>query len=102
MPSNVFRVFWKENLLKFIQIAKRRSAVNRGSTKPILQVLAKNIFDLSIKYHIMLEVAWIPRDLNVEADSFSKTFDWDDWGVSSHIFEFFNSKWGPISCGQIC
>ena len=69
--------------------------VNRGSTKPILQVLAKNIFDLSIKYHIMLEVAWIPRDLNVEADSFSKTFDWDDWGVSPHIFEFFNSKWGP-------
>ena len=42
----------------------------------------------------MLEVAWIPGDLNVEADSFSKMFDWDDWDVSSHIFEFFNSKWG--------
>ncbi|MEW8544538.1 MAG: reverse transcriptase domain-containing protein, partial [Candidatus Thiodiazotropha sp.] len=69
--------------------------VSRGSTETNIQSLAKTIFALSIKHHIMLEVAWVPRECNAEADFYSKMFDWDDWGVSPHIFEFFNSKWGP-------
>ena len=71
--------------------------VNRGSTKnSLLQVLARSIYDFAILNNVVLEVAWIPRSLNVEADSFSKVFDWDDWGVSKAVFEFFNSKWGPF------
>lgn len=69
--------------------------VNCGSTKVVLQELAKRIFDTAIEGQFTLEVAWIPRELNVEADSFSKTFDWDDWGISDHVFQFFNNKWGP-------
>lgn len=69
--------------------------VNCGSTKVDLQTLAKNIFDLALECQFLLEVAWIPRELNVEADGLSKTFDWDDWGISRHVFQLFNTKWGP-------
>jgi hypothetical protein len=40
---------------------------------------------------------WIPRDLNVQADFYSKIFDFDDWSVALHMFCFFNQKWGPFS-----
>ena len=28
----------------------------------------------------------------------SKIFDFDDWGVSENIFNFFNNLWGPFTC----
>jgi hypothetical protein len=70
--------------------------VNKGSTKPPLQNLARKIFDRLMKFQILLEVSWIPRDMNSLADAYSKEVDWDDWGVNHIIFSYFNSKWGPF------
>jgi hypothetical protein len=36
--------------------------------KPDLQYLALQIYELCIRYSIIIELEWIPRDLNVQAD----------------------------------
>jgi hypothetical protein len=66
--------------------------------KPDLQYLALQIYELCIRYSIIIELEWIPRDLNVQADFYSKIFDFDDWSVAPHTCSlFFNQKWGPFS-----
>lgn len=70
---------------------------NVGSMKPDLQTLALQIYQLCIRYSIVIELEWIPRDLNFVADYYSKLFDFDDWSISQHMFNFFNQKWGPFS-----
>ena len=45
------------------------------------QKIAFSIFELCVKSCIFLDVAWIPRSLNIEADLYSKVFDFDDWEV---------------------
>ena len=72
--------------------------VKKGSMKPELQNISLHIFHLCLSYNILLEVEWIPRDENCEADFLSKMFDFDDWGVSQNIFDFFNKLWGPFTC----
>ena len=46
---------------------------------------------------IDLEVQWVPRSLNTTADSLSKVFDYDDWGVSIAFFRFVDDIFGPHS-----
>lgn len=65
---------------------------NVGSMKPDLQYLALQIYELCIRYSIIIELEWIPRDLNVQADFYSKIFDFDDWSVAPHMFCFFNQN----------
>lgn len=31
----------------------------------------------------------------MEADFYSKLFDWHDWRVADSIFEYFQNRWGP-------
>ena len=52
--------------------------VKKGSMKPELQNISLHIFHLCLSYNILLEVEWIPRDKNFEADFLSKMFDYDD------------------------
>jgi hypothetical protein len=59
-----------------------------------LQKIAFSIFELCVKSCIFLDVAWIPRSLNIEADLYSKVFDFDDWEVSEWVFKLFDKKWG--------
>lgn len=63
--------------------------VKSGSMKKDLHDIACKIFFFCIKNHITLEVEWIPRDQNNEADCYSKIFDFDDWSVSDVVFNFF-------------
>ncbi|CAG2247680.1 unnamed protein product [Mytilus edulis] len=72
--------------------------VQKGSMKLDLQVIALDIFHICLNNNIVLEVEWIPRNENTCADALSKIFDFDDWGVSQNIFNFFNSLWGPFTC----
>ena len=74
--------------------------VSKGSTVRLLQLLAREIFDFCIVHDIVLELAWLPRELNQVSDFYSKQFDYDDWSISDLIFEFFNKKWGPFSCDR--
>ena len=63
--------------------------VSKGSTVRLLQLLATEIFEFRIVHHIVLELAWLPRELNQVSDFYSKQFDYDDWSVSDLIFDFF-------------
>ena len=74
--------------------------VSKGSTVRSLQLLARKIFDFCLIRDIVLELAWLPRELNQISDFYSKQFDYDDWGVSDSIFSLFDKKWGPFSCDR--
>ena len=44
---------------------------------------------------IRLEMAWIPREKNQQADYLSRLVDHDDWMVNPYIFQWIDSIWGP-------
>ena len=69
-----------------------------GSMKHDLHSLATSIFNLCIRRNITLEVEWVPRDFNLQADYFSKIFDYNDWSVNDVYFNYFNGIWGPFEC----
>ena len=80
-----------------LRIIKTVRIVQCGSRKPDLHVLAMSIFSVCLQNSINIDIQWIPRDLNTEADNISKLFDFDDWGVSKEFFEFLDSIFGPHS-----
>ena len=55
-----------------------RAVLRKGSMKPGLQDLALEIFKMCLKYSIALNIAWIPREHNQEADDLSKVKDLDN------------------------
>ncbi|XP_072043483.1 uncharacterized protein, partial [Amphiura filiformis] len=69
----------------------------KGSMNLELQNIAVDIFNVCKRFSISLEVQWIPRTENQEADYLSRLIDFDDWGVSRPFFDFMNSLWGPYS-----
>ena len=89
---------------KFVKVYSDNQNVvritSKGSTVKSLQITARQIFDFCLIKSIILEVAWIPRQFNQLSDFFSKDFDYDDWGVSQKIFDFFDKKWGPFTCDR--
>ena len=71
------------------------SILLNGSRKLDLQVLALEAFQICLKYRISLDAKWIPRALNVRADSISKLVDFDDYAVNGFVFHSINDHWGP-------
>ena len=61
--------------------------VRRGSPKPYLANLAVAIYHITRKNKINLNMIWVPRDQNQEADFWSRVRDFDDWGISQIWFE---------------
>jgi hypothetical protein len=59
----------------------------KGSPKPKLQAYAKLIHDLLDSNGIILNVVWIPRDLNIVADFISTEIDYGDYEVLPAAFE---------------
>ena len=55
------------------------------------------IFELCFQHSIKLEMDWIPRSLNTQADFLSRIVDYDDWGVDPRIFQAIDASWGPHS-----
>ena len=68
-----------------------------GSNKEHLQTLAEDIYELTIKYSIVLQVKWIPRHKNQSADALSKSYDFDDWETTDTLFNYLNRLWGPFT-----
>ena len=52
--------------------------VEIGSMKSDLQDIALDIFTICLRNNIRLEVDWIPRTLNDQADFISRLIDTDD------------------------
>lgn len=64
--------------------------VEVGSMKLDLYKMARRIFDICIRSGIHLEVQWIPRTSNQQADYVSRLIDTDE-------FFFLEDLWGPHS-----
>ena len=71
------------------------SIVSNGSRVQNLQDLALELFTICVQCKISLDVKWIPRDLNAEADSVSRIVDYDDYTINDHVFNDLDSQWGP-------
>ena len=69
--------------------------IEHGSRKHSLQEIAVNILSVLMQTAIRLEMAWIPREKNQQADYLSRLVDHDDWMVNPHIFQWIDSVWGP-------
>ncbi|MEW8542467.1 MAG: reverse transcriptase domain-containing protein [Candidatus Thiodiazotropha sp.] len=93
-----FRAFLSGKLVKAYSDNQNVVRItSKGSTVKLLQSVARAIFDICFTNNIILEVSWIPRHMNQVSDFYSREFDFDDWGVSDLVFEFFSRKWGPFS-----
>lgn len=71
------------------------SIVQKGSMKKELQEIALQIFSLCSKSNIIIELEWIPRSKNEQADYMSRLIDYDDWGVGESVFKQIEDYWGP-------
>lgn len=71
--------------------------ISVGSTKPHLQSLAMDIFQLCLNHNIALQAQWIPRTLNERADVLSRFIDPDDWSIHPSIFRMVDTRFGPHS-----
>ncbi len=71
--------------------------VEVGSMKLELHKLAMSIFNMCLSSKIVLEVEWIPRTINEQADYISRLVDTDDWIISHQLFKVISESWGPFT-----
>ena len=83
----------KAKLLTDSQVAMKIAQV--GSMKLEYHELAISIFSTCFRANIQLDLQWIPRTLNEQADYVSKLNDFDDWEVVPGIFEQIDAQFGP-------
>ena len=71
--------------------------VSCGSAKAHLQAEALSIYNICCNHSISIEMEWIPRSQNDQADFLSRIYDPDDWGLSWDTFRKIDLLWGPHS-----
>ena len=74
--------------------------IQNGSMKESCHKLALDINEFCSKNSIVLNVQWIPRENNKDADELSRMadlLDTDDWGLSSSFFKLLENKFGPFT-----
>ena len=74
------------------QAAPRIDSV--GSSHLHFQHIDLGIFHVCLANGISLEVQWIPRDYNQQADILSRFTDKDDWSVNLSVFTSIDRVWG--------
>ena len=62
-----------------------------------LHGMARSIFNICIQSGIYLEVQWILRTQNQQADYISCLLDTDDWQTTDDLFLSLNARLGPHS-----
>ena len=60
--------------------------ISSGSSKGHLQSKALFIFNICCNYGILIEMEWIRRSQNDQADYLSRIYDQDDWCLSLFLF----------------
>ena len=56
--------------------------VEAGSMKENLQAIAMTFFSIGLINGISIDIQWIPKEGNTQADYIRKIIDYEDWGVS--------------------
>ena len=69
----------------------------KGSNKPKLHDLALEIHKISSTHNIDLNVCWIPREENKEADRLSKQVDYDYWFITKDLVKMLTNKWDKVT-----
>ena len=69
--------------------------VSVGGSRPELQAIAVEIFEVCMSFDIAMEIEWLPRSQNDRADYLSRIVDLDDWSLSAALFQLVDSSWGP-------
>ena len=93
-----FASFLRGKSLKWFTDSRNgANIVNYGSMNPSLHDLALDVSVICQDLNIIIVPEWIPRNLNVLADSLSKIKSSDDWIVNEDIFKLYNNKWGPFN-----
>jgi len=69
--------------------------ISSGSSKTHLQSEVLSIFNICGIHGISIEMEWIPRSENDQADFLSRIYDPDDWGLSWSTFYTIDRIWGP-------
>ena len=69
----------------------------KGSRKRVLNAAAKRLYWFCREHSILLNVNWVPREENQQADDASKLADSDDWCLNPSIFRDLDARWGPHS-----
>ena len=76
---------WRE--LRTVDLALSAFAPDlQGKKVEELQSLALSIFHVCASSGISLEMKWIPRDSNHQADSLSRLIDFDDYSIDDDVF----------------
>ncbi len=70
------------------------SIVEVGSGKPHLQLLALSVQQICIRHNMRMELDWVPRSKNEQADAFSRIMDHDDWSLNPAVFQQLDRLWG--------
>ena len=84
-------IFWYTDNFATKQITKC------GINKTHIHSLALNIFTLTFNHNIHLEVFWVGREYNKEADEISKTIAFDDWYMTQGLINILEQRWRKIS-----
>ena len=84
-------IFWYTDNFVTQQIIKC------GSNKTHIHSLALNIFNLTFDQNIHLEVLWVGREYNKEADKISKTTEFDERYTTQRLINILEQRWGKIS-----
>ena len=71
--------------------------INNGSKKLDLHKLTLDIYRLCLIFGIDLNIEWIPRSQNDQADYISRIQDFDDWEIQEHFFNYLSNLFGPFS-----
>ena len=69
----------------------------KGSMSLRLQRQALDIFQFCAVNNVTIDFLWVPRTLNVYADSMSRVIDYDDWSVSKVFFGHLSALFGPFT-----
>ena len=84
-------IFWYTDNFSTQQIIKC------GSNKTHIRSLALNIFNFNFEHNMHLEVSWVGREYNKEADKISKTVDFGDWYTTQSLANILEQPLGKIS-----
>ena len=68
-----------------------------GSIVVELQDLALSVFLFTAHRQIQLNLIWLPRRQNAQADFFRNVIDFDDYSVHDDVFKQLEQLWGPHS-----
>ena len=71
--------------------------VESGCSKPKMLEKAVKIFDICKVKDLNLEITWISRENNKDADLNSKLIDYDDWILKKSTSKFLKKKWGTMT-----